>query len=51
MASSIKGVRLTMFGGTDEDQAALTDDLMLLLVEHGINVESMQQWDNGEFGI
>ena len=46
MANSIKAVRLIMFGGTTEDQTALTDAFSLLLVEHGISIESMQQWDN-----
>jgi hypothetical protein len=43
--SGISGVRITFFGGTEEERQELTDAIMYVLLEHGLPVSGMKVWD------
>lgn len=43
--NGIEKVRLIIWGGTEEEKTVLTDAFLVLLIEHGINIEDMSQWD------
>ena len=38
-------IRMTFWGFTDEEQRALTDDITYVLIEHGVQVAGMQEWE------
>jgi hypothetical protein len=43
--SSITNVRITFTGGTDEEINAITDEIVFILLEHGIPVNGMRSWN------
>lgn len=45
----MSGRKFTMVfeGFTEEERIALTDAVTLVLVEHGVNVENMRDWEGG----
>jgi hypothetical protein len=43
--TTISNFKIIFTGGTEEERRSITDAVILILVEHGVSVENMSEWD------